>query len=680
MVIQVLIKWINKNFPECSAKTERNSIHCNTLFVDAFQLYFNALENSDDEKAFISKYLGAVKNSIISNNPSDTIFVFLDGPCPAIRFQKLRERWFVSSHIEGFTINPNEFVLEESQSNEDGAHASLEKYLKRLINYDNVQAKSVIYSSVTTPGEAKYKYFDYFREMKSHPDFVPSRRHIILSNTNEMFFLALQFIDEKFYILKSNHVLYDIDLLRNFILYHMAIEEPFPGLYEQDPITPESQQKRQLQYQKIVSKMSYQLKQQIINDVVALSIVVSSENFAPFPEIYKMGTNAFTYAKLLNSYKELNQPFISSQINQNSDEVPEFTPLIVDNCFDLSSLRKIMTKFLQMYKKKNNKIKNKNDFQFKNKNSHKKSMNENDDEFKIKKETQKNKQDSESSTKKKKKSKKKNKKSQEERNIFDVGFFNNEENENENEKNDNDDDDYDDNNFNQSNDLEEENSVNLEQQQQEEQFESNNNEDEISDDNNNNNNSGDDDDDEFEFSESEVKDFPEESQQLFRLFNFTWQLYTRGCPSWSFYYQFKKSPPLEIALNLMHQEGLDVFDTEDANDVTEPMFKEFVIYPVDVDNIFPYCVYKLKIPPSPISKFWPLGATDPEDIPVIDLKLVKKYYRKAKKEMGQDPNEKVFPKTYEIVKKQQRSNPQRFSDESPFQKRYRQNVNLFDDF
>ena len=60
-------------------------------------------------------------------------------------------------------------------------------------------------------------------------------------------------------------------------------------------------EKRKNDYLNIVSKLNDKLKQQIINDVVALSIVVSSENFQPFPEIKRMGTSAFTYSKLLDS-------------------------------------------------------------------------------------------------------------------------------------------------------------------------------------------------------------------------------------------------------------------------------------------------------------------------------------------------------------------------------------------
>lgn len=542
MVIIGFDKWLNQNFPEISSKMQRNSVQCSTLYIDAFQFYFNALYKSSDSKEFIGKYLRSIKNVILSINPSDTIFVFLDGPSPAIKFQKLRERWFSKCHIDDFEIDSSEYVLEEIEDDEESGHEALEGYLKKIINYDNVSAKSIIYSSLTVPGEAKYKYFDYFREMKSRPDFVPSRKHILLSNTNEMFFLALLFIDEQFYISKSNHIIYDVDQLRNLILYHMATDEPFPGLYKKSCIDEDSLEKRKREYQDVVSKMSNELKQQIINDVVALSIVVSSENFQPFPEIKRMGTSAFTYSKLLDSYRKLNQPYINSQIMLNQDDTKEFNPLIVNGVFNLSSFRKIMNLFLGTYfNKQNHPDKDKQEDL---------PLNENENTTEIE---------------------------------------NNEKVEHSNEVVDDEDD---------------------------------------------------------------VANYSEQAQQLFRVFNFTWQLYTNRCLSWSFQYQFKKSPPLKTALQLMHEEGLDVFDTEGSKDVTEPLFKNFIIYPVEVVDI-PYSLYKLKIPPSPISRFWPLGVTDPADIPILDVNEVKLLYKEAKKEMNGDrPEKNVFGKTYEIARKQ----------------------------
>lgn len=649
MVIQFLIKWINRNFSECATKTERNATQCDTLFIDAFQLYFNALESSEDHDTFVRKYLGSVRNSVLSSNPSQTIFIFLDGPCPAIRFQKLRERWFASCHIDGFEIDNDDFELDERESDEETAHAALEKYIKKLINYDNVNAKSIIYSSVTTPGEAKYKFFNYFREMKNDKDYIENSRNFILSNTNEMFFLALQFIDDHFFILKPNHMLYDIDIFRNLILYYMTLEEPFPGSNGAD------QQHNKInkeQYDSVVSKMNHHLKQQIINDVIGLSIVVSSENFPPFPEIKRLGTTAYTFSKVLNSYKELNQPYISIQIRMSANKtkaskIPEFTPLIVDNCFCLPSLQKIMRKFMQIYCENKKVGKKAADV---NKNSKaNKNVNAFDIGIDVSNDFYQSKNDGPNLHSKPKSKKKSNKK---EANIFDVGIYDSDDDDNE--------------------------SDNDENVQDETEFEDKIDDNHYSENNNDFDfeicNEEDDDD------ENNVDDYQIESQQLFRLFNFTWQLYSNNCPSWSFYYQFKGSPPLDIALDLMQQEGIEAFNTEDANDITDPMFKNFVIYPVEVKNQFPPCLYDLKIPPSPIAKYWPLGAVDPKDIPIMNLKEVKKYFNAARKKMNESElRQGEISKTEVITKSPKRRQQSRFNRQG-FQQPRTYNVNPFDDF
>ena len=84
----------------------------------------------------------------------------------------------------------------------------------------------------------------------------------------------------------------------------------------------------------------------------------------------------------------------------------------------------------------------------------------------------------------------------------------------------------------------------------------------------------------------------------------------------------------------MEQEGSDVFDTEDSREETEILFKWFVVYPVE--ERLPFCLYKLKIPPSPIAKYWPLGAVKSKDVPIIDFKEVKSFYDSAKKELNQN--------------------------------------------
>lgn len=168
MGIKNLIQWIKQNFHECSSRANKESKQCDTLYIDAFQLFFDAERNAKDHKSFIKNYTRSIQSTIFSFNPNQTIFIFLDGPCPAIKLQKLRERWFRCCHIENFVIDSEEPPIEETSEEDDdeNPHISLEKCLKKLINYATIKANSIVYSSVSVPGEAKFKFVQSFQEKK----------------------------------------------------------------------------------------------------------------------------------------------------------------------------------------------------------------------------------------------------------------------------------------------------------------------------------------------------------------------------------------------------------------------------------------------------------------------------------------------------------------------------------
>ena len=86
----------------------------------------------------------------------------------------------------------------------DFALKDLTKSIENKEKLSNIKTKRFIYSGKFVPGEGEHKFFNYFRESKNSESWKQGQRHLILSNDNDLIFLALQYIDDDFTILKFN--------------------------------------------------------------------------------------------------------------------------------------------------------------------------------------------------------------------------------------------------------------------------------------------------------------------------------------------------------------------------------------------------------------------------------------------------------------------------------------------
>lgn len=115
------------------------------------------------------------------------------------------------------------------------------------------------------------------------------------------------------------------------------------------------------------------------------------------------------------------------------------------------------------------------------------------------------------------------------------------------------------------------------------------------------------------------------AQNVLRILNFTWLYYSRGTPSWTYYYPHQYSPFLLSAVGLMDQEGKEFLENLQNDEVTEPFLKALVIHPPNSTSNIPWGIYKIKIPPSPIAKkYWPLRKTN---LPIFNLDEIKAFYK-----------------------------------------------------
>lgn len=487
MGIKGLNKWLKANIGSAFL-TKIPPIH--TLFIDAKQFYYKSLELVPESEV-IPVFLNKLQKIIETYTPSDTLFLAMDGPNPAAKFQTQRERKFKADYQENFQY-PTEDQFQQLYEKEhyaDKVNTALEQFLQQQINRPDIQSKEFLFSSGFQAGESEHKYLDYFRSQKSQATWIPNRNHYIVSNDNDLIFLALQFMDERFYIIKifefnqeETIEFVDISIVRRHFLN--MVYNPFGNT--------------NYGYNNNIDE------KRVINDVIALSFLLGNDFIPSFPEIESFDVRSFQ--RLLNTY-----------VSMNNNNKTDYIYLIDNDVFDVKSLKLFVS---LLFRK---------DFR-----------------------------------------------------KFQNNFKNN---------------------------------------------------------------------------------LKEASQLILRTLNFTWIYYSRGCPSWSFYYPFLCSPSLKLAAPLMEQENAQFFDQFKNEQKTEPLLKTLITRPAYSTANIPWNIYKLKIPPSVLApKYWPL-IKPPQTVPMFNLEEILVDYKKALLTLNEEEknlnrkDDNYFVYTKQVTQNENQQNP-----------------------
>ena len=137
MGIKGLNKWLKTNIK--SAFIRRiPSIH--TLFIDAKQFYYKSLDEVSEDQV-IPVFLDKLQNIIEMFTPTDTLFLAMDGPNPAAKFQTQRERKFESDYEKHFKYpKKSQFqILFENEQYGEIANQSLAEFLQKMINKSKIK-------------------------------------------------------------------------------------------------------------------------------------------------------------------------------------------------------------------------------------------------------------------------------------------------------------------------------------------------------------------------------------------------------------------------------------------------------------------------------------------------------------------------------------------------------------
>lgn len=272
-------------------------------------------ENQDDNQIFIEQ-INLVLNKF---HPEEFAYLGMDGPNPAAKFQHQRFKR-VREDIERLkkSNEPFEYPDENSYPNLDLEKVKIDDILKEFISnkiqQPDFQTKHVLYSGRYSPGEAEHKYMDYFRKQKELSTWKKNQNHFIFSRDCDLVFLALQFIDENFYIVQfdfngneiSTFNIIDISSVREFFMGKIANQ--------------------------YIPRTNDFIKR-VIDDIIVHSFILGNDFIPEFPDIEPFCTS---FNQIIISYS------ICNKYKKNNYEF-----LIENNVINVSMLQQVVSRFFR---------------------------------------------------------------------------------------------------------------------------------------------------------------------------------------------------------------------------------------------------------------------------------------------------------------------------------------------
>lgn len=293
-----IVLWLQSKIKSAYVKLE---VPIDTLFIDAKQLYYRCIRKGKPEICAIKPFTQNLRNIMYKYVAKNFIFISIDGPNPAAKFQTQRTRKYKREHKQDFCYPKEPFDMLSTKQPAD----EVDKALKFLLNKLNIKTGRIYYSSGYAPGEAEHKYLKFFRDSKNSPDWIPNQNHFIFTDDNDLVLLSLLFMDENIYIIKTRGDIVSISIVRDYLLKRVH-----------DSL---NQTKKEID------------NTRVIHDIVAISFLLGNDFIPEFPDIR---TTERKFDLFIDAY---------IAINQNED--PNYQYLIENDSFNVLSLQKLVSLF-----------------------------------------------------------------------------------------------------------------------------------------------------------------------------------------------------------------------------------------------------------------------------------------------------------------------------------------------
>ena len=209
MGVPGFFRWLVNRYPQILRPlTDQSRPRFNNCYIDMNGIFYYAAEIanqksgplSTDFKSEVCRYLDFIVQVC---QPTNNLFISVDGPAPFAKNQQQRARRYRSASeaspgsFDRCSFSPGTEVMDE-------IHKLLEKFIEDKRNSDSTWKKpNVYYSSCYVPGEGEHKIMNWIRSARTSPDWDPNQTHVIVASDADLIFLALKTHEPYFHIIRE---------------------------------------------------------------------------------------------------------------------------------------------------------------------------------------------------------------------------------------------------------------------------------------------------------------------------------------------------------------------------------------------------------------------------------------------------------------------------------------------
>ena len=207
MGVSGFFRWISKRYPLIRKSMKVLSRpRFNNLFIDANSIFYRAVSSvnetvSDLTPSLLAEILRYIDLLVQVSNPSDLIFIALDGPGPLSKLRIQRQHRFAkaASSKNGFdsvAFSPGTEFMHK-------LNKEIVKFIQEQIRNNAWGKVKVILSGSSTPGEGEHKIINYIRMLKGNNEWNSDTTSCLYSTDADLIFLCLSLHEPNICIMRE---------------------------------------------------------------------------------------------------------------------------------------------------------------------------------------------------------------------------------------------------------------------------------------------------------------------------------------------------------------------------------------------------------------------------------------------------------------------------------------------
>ena len=198
MGVPGLYRWLCQRYPQIRHRMDDPARPVfNNLFIDLNPIIYRAVSTSKLTESlptpeFLAEFFRYLDMIVQVVEPTDLIFIAVDGPAPSAKARQQRahryahSRGYVPGQFDRCNITPGTEFMQ-------ALDAEIVNFITRQRVKDLTWGRAtVLYSSAFVPGEGEHKLMNYIREKRATDEWDPNQVHCFYANDADVVFLILQ--------------------------------------------------------------------------------------------------------------------------------------------------------------------------------------------------------------------------------------------------------------------------------------------------------------------------------------------------------------------------------------------------------------------------------------------------------------------------------------------------------